>query len=239
MASTEQQGMPLAYIVGKTNFMGRTFSCTPDTFLPTEETKLLIDATLAYILKRESEQNKLILIDIGTGCGNLSITLALNSKHTKILATDINPATVEVAKKNVHAFNLQGRISLFSGDLFSPIKGLEYEGNIDVVMCNPPYIPTGSLHKLPPEVRDYEPRIAFDGGPYGIDFYRRLISESLLVLKPGGILLFEIGERQEKLINRLLTKNNGYTDIECYMADGKVRAMSATKKASLPVGRRV
>ena len=97
-------------------------------------------------------------------------------------------------------------------------------------MCNPPYIPTASLSKLSPEIIDHEPRVALDGGPFGIDLYRRLIADSQFMLKPEGMLFFEIGERQEKMASRLLEKNGGYEDVQYFTDDGKIRAIRATKK---------
>lgn len=225
-----KQGIPWEYILGQAHFMGHMFFCSPDTLIPTDETKLLVDAALDSINKRERVDNDLTLIEIGTGCGNIAVTLAMHSRYTKILASDISPAAVDVAQKNVYRFNLQHRIALFSGDLFSPFQSLGYEGKIDIVVCNPPYIPTGSLSKLSREIIDHEPRVALDGGPYGLDFYRRLITDSLPMLKPDGMLFFEIGERQEKLVIRLLEKNGGYYDIEFFTDNANVRAIRAVKK---------
>ncbi len=225
-----KKGVPWEYILGKAIFMGHKFHCSSATFLPTEETRLLVDAVLNFIKNAERAGNRLTLLEIGTGCGNLSVMVGLNSKYLRILTSDINAAATKIAEKNVQQYNLQDRISLFSGDLFSPFESSEYKENIDVIMCDPPYIPTGSLSKMPREIIDYEPRVALDGGPYGIDFFRRLIVESRTMLKSGGLLCFEIGERQEKLVTRLFEKNEGYMDIQYLMDGSKVRAMSALKK---------
>jgi release factor glutamine methyltransferase len=108
---------------------------------------------------------------------------------------------------------------------------LGYESEIDLVVCNPPYIPTGSLANLSPEIIDHEPLVALDAGPYGIDIIRRLIADSLSILKPAGILVFEIGEGQEKLAARLLRKNGGYTDVRYHKdGDGTIRVISAKKE---------
>lgn len=226
-----KQGIPMEYILGKTSFMGRTYFCSPDTFLPTEDTRTVVEAALSFIKKREDPGNQLFVLDIGTGCGNLAITLALNSKYTTIFASDINPAAIDIAKKNVSQYDLRQRIFLFAGDAFKPFQAL-YEGKVDMIISNPPYIPTGSLHKLPREIIDHGPRAALDGGPYGVDFYSRLIKEAVPMLKPKGVLLFEIGERQEKLIMRLFEKNKKYKDIKHYLHHDKIRAMSAIKKDS-------
>jgi release factor glutamine methyltransferase len=225
-----KQGIPWEYILEQAHFMGQLFFCSPDTLIPKDETKLLVDAALESINKRERVDNDLALIEIGTGCGNIAVTLAMHSRNTKILASDISPAAVNVAQKNVYKFNLQNRIALFAGDLFSPFESLGYEGKIDFVVCNPPYIPTGSLSRLSGEFVVHEPRVALDGGPCGIDFYHRLIAESLPMLKPGGMLFFEIGERQEKPVIRLLENNGGYYDIEFFTDNANVRAIRTVKK---------
>jgi len=230
MIQKRKRGMPWEYILGKAYFMGRVFNCSPDTFIPTEETRVLVHAALDPIHKRELVKSDLVLIELCTGCGNIALCLAMHSAHIKILASDISPAAVAIAKKNVNNFNLQDRISLFSGDLFSPFKAMGYDGKVDFVVCNPPYIPTASLSKLSPEIIDHEPRVALDGGPFGIDLYRRLIADSQFMLKPEGMLFFEIGERQEKLASWLLEKNGGYEDVQYFMDDGKIRAIRATKK---------
>jgi len=225
-----KQGIPWEYILGQAYFMGHLFLCSPDTLIPRDKTKLLVDAALDSIQKRERVDNNLTLIDIGTGCGNIAITVAMHSRYTKILASDISHAAVSVAQNNICRLNLQHRIALFWGDLFAPFQSLGYEGEIDFVVCSPPYMPTGALSNPSSEVPIHEPHVALDGGPFGIDFYRRLINESLPMLKPDGMLLFEIGERQEKPVIRMLEKNGGYYDIEFFADNATVRAISAVKK---------
>ena len=225
-----KQGVPWEYILGKAHFMGQLFECNSDTLIPTDETRTLVNAALESIREKEGVENDLVLIELGTGCGNIAVSLALHSNHVKILASDISPTAVSVAQQNVDRFRLGDRVSLYSGDMFSPFRTMEYEGRIDYVVCNPPYIPTGSLNKLSREIIDHEPRVALDGGPYGIDIYRRLIVDSFIMLKPKGMLFFEIGERQEKIAARLLEKNGGYEDITYFEDRGKIRALRARKR---------
>ena len=213
--------------------MGLRFFCSPDTLIPREETELLVKATLSLIRKKQEFENDLTIIDMGTGCGNIAVSLAMNSDNTRILASDISPAAIEIAQKNVNEFGLQEMVSLFCGDLFSSFHGLSCEGRIDLIVCNPPYIPTASLCRLPRAVIDYEPSVALDAGAYGIGFFRRLIADSFSMLKPEGILIFEIGEGQEKLVTRLLERNGGYKDVG-YFKDGvHIRVISATKSCEI------
>jgi len=232
MIEKRKQGIPWEYILGKAYFMGHLFDCSSDTFIPTEETRVLVHAALDSIHKKELVNSDLVLIELCTGCGNIAVCLAMHSSHVKILASDISPAAVAIAIKNVDNINLQDRITLFSGDFFSPFQAMGYTGKVDFVVCNPPYIPTASLSKLSPEIVDHEPRVALDGGPFGIDLYRRLINDSRFMLKPKGMLFFEIGERQEKLADWLLEKNGGFEDVHHFKKNGKIRAIGAKKKRS-------
>jgi release factor glutamine methyltransferase len=225
-----KKGVPWEYIMEKAHFMGRTFFCTTDTLIPTDDTEGLVEAVLPAVRAKEAAASDLTLIEIGTGCGNIAISIALGSAHIKILASDISPAAVVVATRNVERFRVQNRVSLASGDLFSPFAGKRLEGAVDFIVCNPPYIPTASLAKLSREIIDHEPRVALDGGPYGIDIFRRLLADSLTMLKPGGELFFEIGERQEKLVTRLLEKIEGYEGVELLRYGQTVRAVRAVKK---------
>ncbi len=230
IAQKRQKGLPMEYILGEATFMGRSFFCTRDTLIPTEETSLLVMAAYDFIDKRrQSGLDTQTVIEIGTGCGNIAVSLAhLCEENVKILASDVSPAAVEIAGKNVHRFNVQKRVSLFRGDLFEPFRA--YQGKVDVVICNPPYIPTTSLKKLSAEIIDYEPIVALDGGPYGIGFFRKLMNGALTVLKHDGILVFEIGEKQEKLIGRLFDKNASYKEIEYFKYGEHVRVVSAVRK---------
>ena len=230
VAQKRKGGMPLEYIVGLVSFMGRTFFCSPETFIPKKQTEVLYKVALDFLQQKQEYESNLTIIDMGTGCGNIAITLAMNSDSTRIFGCEICPEAVEIAYKNVDKFHLRERVSLLCGDLFSPFEGLGYEGRIDMVVCNPPYIPTGSLFKLSPEVVDYEPKVALDGGVFGIDFYRRLVVESLSMLKPRGILVFEIGVGQEELITRLLIGKGSYEHVQYHGEGAEIRVMSARKK---------
>jgi len=230
MAQKRKENMPWEYIIGRASFMGRLFYCTQDTLIPTEETSLLVKTAVDFITKKQEQAKDLTLIDMGTGCGNIAISIALHSEAVKILASDVSVAAIEVAKKNVDAFNVQDKMSLFCGDLFAPFVEAGYHGKIDLIVSNPPYIPTSSLKNLAAEIIDYEPVVALDAGPYGINIFRRLISESVGMLKPKGALIFEIGIGQEKLVRRLIEKHGGYEDIKFYTHDNQIKVISAVKK---------
>lgn len=230
IAARRREGEPPEYILGRALFMGNTFYCTKDTLIPRPETSLLVKAAEDFIVRNSTrDSDTRTVIEIGTGCGNIAVSVALACEEgVKILASDISPAAVEVARKNVQKFNLEEKVALYCGDLYEPFN--EYRGKTDIVICNPPYIPTTSLKKLARQIIDHEPVVALDGGPYGLSIFRRLIHEAPTFLKEDGVLMFEIGEGQEKLVERLLIKHDAYKDIEFFKYEGKVRAVSAIKK---------
>jgi release factor glutamine methyltransferase len=221
--------IPREYEAGTATFMGLTLFCTQDTLIPRKETELLIKVALEYIHDRQNSHEDISIIDMGTGSGNICVALAVNSDNTQIFASDLSPRAIDVAKKNAKKYKVEDRISFFCGDLFAPFKGKRFQEKIDMVVCNPPYIPTSSLSKMDPAITEFEPIMALDAGVYGIDFFRRLINDALDVLKSKGALVFEIGEGQEKLVTRLITRNKGYRDIK-YFDDGEhIRVIYTTK----------
>ncbi len=170
-----------------------------------------------------------MIVDMGTGCANVAVSIAINTENTVVLASDLKQATINTAQKNVELHNISDRIRLFYGDLFAPIPET-YKMNIDMVVCNPPYIPSSSLKNLPKEIIEHEPKEAFDAGAFGINFYKRLIAEACTYLKPNGILIFEIGLGQEKLVTRLINKSKLYKKIEYYDDGQNIRVISMEKK---------
>jgi len=225
-----ERGVPPQYILGRALFMGNAFYCTSDTLIPRPETSLLVKTAYEYLERNKSNGSRgQTVIEIGTGCGNIAVSLAMRcDEGVRILASDISPAAVEVARRNVQKYQVDGSVSLFCGDLYEPFR--EHQGAADMVICNPPYIPTSSLKKLARQIIDHEPVLALDGGPYGLGIFRRLLSGAPAFLKKGGVLAFEIGEGQEKLIERLLSGSGAFENIRFFEYEGKVRVISATKK---------
>jgi release factor glutamine methyltransferase len=205
--------------------MGNIFKCNPETFIPRKDTELLVEQALKFINKNEND--KIIVLDIGTGTGNIAITLALNKKNMIVYASDISKGALEIADQNINYYNLQNRVKLFHGELFNPLYNQLNDTKADLIISNPPYIPTEKLKQIDPKIIKFEPIHAFDGGPYGLNFIKKLIKNSPSCLKQNGILLFEFGEGQDKLINRLLVKNGNYTNIKFYSFQDKKRVVSA------------
>ncbi len=207
-----QQGVPLEYILQQTVFMGRPFTCTPAALIPRAETELLVRTVLKHAASLETES--LTIVDVGTGSGNIAVSLALELPHSRVFAMDISPEAVAQAQKHVEQYQLQDRVTVSCGDLFAPLAGLELEQKVDIVVCNPPYIPSGSLDKMAAEIIEHEPLVALDAGPYGINIFRRLVQDALTFLRPEGLLAFEFGAGQEVLVQRLLQKSGGYENMQ-------------------------
>ena len=200
--------VPLQYLTGKQDFMGLTFHVDERVLIPRQDTE-----TLAELVLRENPEENIRLLDLCTGSGCLAVSLAVLGGYEEVDAGDISPDALEVAEENGR--RLGGNVHFVESDLFSALDpGKAY----DVIVSNPPYIPTEVIEGLEPEVRDYEPRMALDGSGDGLAFYRRLAAESPSHLKPGGRLYLEIGWDQGESVEALL-RENGFEDIEVVRDD--------------------
>lgn len=157
-----------------------------------------------------------LLADVGTGSGAIAIGLALALPGARVLAVDISPEALAVARTNVAAHGLEERIVLLEGDLLEPVAGWCRDngtGRLDAVVANPPYIPARDWDGLPRSVREYEPRVALDGGSDGLAVYRRLIPQAARLLRPGGLLALEIGHDQEAALRAMLGPGGPWEDV--------------------------
>ena len=191
--------VPLQYVLGKVAFLDDEFLIDERVLIPRPETELLVEEAV----KRLSKVADPLIIDIGTGCGNIAISLA-KKLNTRVWATDVSQDALEVAKKNADRLGVQNQITFLHGDLFVPLAGLGIEGRIDLVISNPPYVPTKEWARLSPEVRLFEPRIALDGGEDGLLFYRRIVANAVPFLKEGGYLILELGDRLAEAVASLI-----------------------------------
>ena len=199
---------PVAYILGKKEFMSFAFKVTPEVLIPRPETELLVEEVLRVIRNSKFEIRNSKLVEIGTGSGNIAVSLAELLPGCQIYATDSSPETLGVAQDNIRAFGLEDRISLLCGNLFEPLQDLGLNQEIDFIVSNPPYIAQEEWEDLPTEVRNFEPRIALDGGREGLEFYRRIIKEAPGYLKGGGFLALEMGMGQSEKIKDLYDTQN-------------------------------
>ncbi|OIN98175.1 peptide chain release factor N(5)-glutamine methyltransferase [Candidatus Desantisbacteria bacterium CG_4_10_14_0_8_um_filter_48_22] len=200
---------PLAYIIGKARFMGFDFLVDERVLIPRQETELLVENTVntSYVVRRTSN-NEISILDIGTGSGNIAVSLAKLIPEAKIFATDISEDALAVAEKNAVLNTVRDEITFIRSDLFLGIGNLR-KNSVDIIVSNPPYIPAAQIAGLQPEIR-FEPRIALDGGEDGADFHRRIISEAPAYLRNGGFLFMEMGAGQSAGITGMVSKNGNY-----------------------------
>lgn len=213
---------PLQHILGNQEFYGRNYDVTADVLIPRHDTEALIDAALVYCPAAHT------ILDIGTGSGCIAITLQMQRNQAAITATDISEAALLVARRNAAHHGVS--IEFLLGSLFGPVEGRLF----DLIVSNPPYIPTGDIKSLDREVRDFDPRAALDGGNDGLDIYRSLIPLSVEFLNPGGWLIVEIGVGQSQDVMQLFRLTNNFNEpITAIDPGGIVRIVGAQKKEKL------
>ena len=187
-----QAGTPLPYILGHWEFFGLDFDITKDVLIPRPETELLVEKAIAWL---QAHPEKRTIVDIGTGSGAIAVTIAIHIPDAHILATDISPAALQIAKHNAEKFNVQDQIDFVECDLLPQSKVKSQKSDLrpstfDLICSNPPYIPTQTLHQLP--IFGREPTLALDGGTDGLDIYRRLFKLAPDWLTQHGMMLLEI-----------------------------------------------
>jgi release factor glutamine methyltransferase len=196
---------PTAYIVNHREFYGIDFYIDSRVLIPRPETELLIDSALEFFKNGAHLHNPLRIADIGTGCGAIAISLALNLPQSKIYATDSSCSALEVARLNCEHHKVTRQVTLLQGNLLEPIPEI-----VDLIVANLPYIKSSELENLNPEIIRFEPRIAIDGGKNGMKFIHRLLEQAEEKISRHGCLLLEIGQNQEQdvisLIHSLLNK---------------------------------
>ena len=186
---------PLAYILGHREFYGIDLMVGPEVMVPRQETELLVERAMLICMELKGE-GSFVTVDVGTGHGGIGINLALHLPWISIIATDVSPEALDIARLNIARFNVENRITLEQGNLLEGI-----EGPIDLIVGNLPYIPGNRIQNLQPEVR-WEPRIALDGGFDGLDIIRRLLCQSVEKLAPHGAILLEIDHDQSEAIRQ-------------------------------------
>lgn len=202
-------GEPLQYVLGEWDFRTLTLKCDPRALIPRPETEELVTRVLKWLKENPSDEPRFI-VDVGTGTGAIILSLAAEFKGPAVfLGTDVSEAAVSLAKENAAKCALDGRVK------FTVMDGLDDFDEpevVDVLVSNPPYIESAVCETLDPMVKDFEPRLALDGGVSGLDFYDRYLADALNILKPGGAVFFEIGENQGDAVAKLM-EGYGFSDV--------------------------
>ena len=229
MATRRAAGAPLAYVIGRETFMGVELIAAEGALAPREETELLGNTALGVLRSRGSDTQR--VIDMCCGSGNLACAIVHHLPGVRVWASDLTDGCIAITRRNVEHAGVSDRVVVVQGDLFAGLAGFGLEGTIDAVVCNPPYISQGKLAADSAKLLKHEPREAFDGGPYGISIQQRVIKEALPFLRPGGVLLFEIGLGQERQVRSLFERAKACDDIRSIAnAAGEVRVVCGRKR---------
>jgi len=202
---------PLQYILGKTEFMGLEFQVGHSVLIPRQETEILVEKAIELVKRYQVPCTKYRVLEIGTGCGCIAISLAKFLTDIEIDAIDISQEALLIARNNAKLHNATNKIRFLESDLFprSPVPGPRY----DLIISNPPYIPSSEISQLQPEIA-YEPRIALDGGEDGLDFYRKIALSCAKFLKERGRLIMEIGFGQLSGVRNIFEEAKNFEVIE-------------------------
>ena len=203
-------GEPLQYVTGEMPFRHIVLKCEPGVLIPRPETEVLVDAVLEELDGAELPR----VLDLCTGTGCIALSVAGEHPDTVVIATDILPKAVALAERNSRALGLGGWVDVLECDLASGVVP-EFEGTFDVLVSNPPYIPTAVLaQEVPSEVRDFEPALALDGGDDGLDIFRRILELAPRMLKAGGMLACELYEGALDAAASLVRAERGWDRVE-------------------------
>lgn len=187
MVSRRAAREPIAYIIGHKEFFSLDFEVTPAVLIPRPETETLVEAALEFVATHRTAS----VLDIGTGSGAIAVAIAVNAPYVRVIATDISDAALQLARRNAMRHRCADRINFVQADLFPSATP-----KFDLIVSNPPYIPSASIAALDPEIARHEPRGALNGGPDGLAFYRRIAAGARQHLVDDGVVMVEVGAGQ-------------------------------------------
>ncbi len=201
---------PVAYITGRKEFFSLTFGVSPDVLIPRPETEFLVEKALALAREHESPT----IVDIGTGSGNIAVSLAVKLPDARVIATDLSDAALTIARKNARLNAVEGGILFLKGDMLEPVVAEGVTGEVDLLLSNPPYVAEDEWPGLMSDVRDFEPRAALvsEGDP--LRYYRILAGAAQDMLAAGGYLMVEVGAERARGVKKLF-QDAGLRGIDC------------------------
>ena len=204
------KGEPIQYVLGEWDFRTLTLKCDRRALIPRPETEELVTRVLGYLNTETQRRRGGLIVDVGTGTGAIVLSLAKEFRgEAAFLGTDVSEDAIALAKENAVRCGLADRVKFAVAD---GLDDFDEPQCVDVIVSNPPYIETAVCETLDPRVKDFEPRLALDGGTSGLDFYERYLSDAVNLLKPGGSVFFEIGENQGEAVRQLMF-DCGFNDI--------------------------
>ena len=224
---------PIQYIIQNREFWSLDFRVDKSVLIPRPETEILIERVLALNLEKNAGNASLRILDIGTGCGNIAVAIAREIPAAKIVASDTSLCALKTAMLNANLNGVGKSIEFIQADMLEPFcnyRKFKYPP-FNLIVSNPPYIPSDEIDELSPEVSKWEPRTALDGGIDGLDFYRKIIAKADDCLIEGGFLLLEIGDDQAEKIKKIAALYSAYKEIKVYRDySGKNRVVEIWKK---------
>ncbi len=198
---------PMQYILKNTEFMGLVFMLERGVFIPRPETELLVERVLEYI-NSQKQKKRLNILEIGTGCGNIAISLTKHTSNCRIISSDISEKALRTALQNAVRHGVAKKVKFVKSNYFDGISSI-YHNYFDIIVSNPPYIRSAEIRRLQPEL-GYEDIKALDGGEDGLTAYRRILREGIKFIKRGGLFAFEIGYDQRNDIIRMINKDGRF-----------------------------
>jgi release factor glutamine methyltransferase len=205
---------PLTYITGRQSFMGIELLSDKRALIPRKETEILARKALELSITIAEEQQEVKVIDVCCGAGNIGLALAYYNYKVIVSASDISKEAVDLTSDNISFLELNDRVHVIQGDLFSAFERDEYYGKTHLIVCNPPYISSAKVPKMVQEISENEPFLAFDGGMLGTKIILKLIIESPKFLAKGGWVVFECGVGQGPFIQHLCERSEFYSKVE-------------------------
>jgi len=200
-------GRPLQLITGETCFRGLTLEVRPGVFIPRPETEVLVEAALEVL---PVEGAGLRVLDLGSGCGNVALSIASERDEAEVTTVEVDQGAVELTRANIEKTGLAGRVTAIAGDLFEPLAP---DALFDLIISNPPYVPEGMRESLPAEVADFEPAAALFAGPEGLDVITRIVEGAPARLAPGGWLALEVDESHASSVGSTL-ESQGWAEVD-------------------------
>lgn len=221
---------PIAYLTGRAHFFNLEFEVTRDVLIPRPDTETLVENVLQTVRHQPGLEAPRV-IDLCTGSGCVAAAVAQHLKSAMIVATDISPAAVTVARRNVERLGLGERVLVEQGDLFAPLAGMVDVRPFHLVLANPPYIRSDAIPKLDRNVREYEPTQALDGGPDGLDLHRRILREAPDRLVAGGRVFLEIAFDQGNLARDVAAGHEAFDEVRILKDfGGRDRVLTARRQ---------
>jgi release factor glutamine methyltransferase len=229
LVALRKGGKPLAHLTGRQNFLGLEMLSGPEALIPRKETELLALTAIEILTVRLRGDGDVFAIDLCTGSGNVALALAACDARIHVVGADISEEALTLAGRNAKHLGLAARTGFVAGDLFDGFDVGRFRNRADLITCNPPYIASSKVSAMAPEISGHEPRLAFDGGAFGLTIISRVLADAPQFLRPGGSLCFEVGAGNGRFWADRLERNPAYGAVRAVTDhNGIVRVLVAT-----------